>query len=64
VEQVLVWNKNRRVARVHVGEACPTLTRSDIPHRTVRFSGPGTAGWLSRVEAERLSGAAKCHRCM
>jgi hypothetical protein len=64
---VLVWNKNRRAARIHRDEHCPTLDNhrvTRIPLRNEAFAGSGTAGWLPMEDARRLSGAMPCKRCM
>jgi hypothetical protein len=63
-ELVLVWQWNVREARWHTDEHCPSLTGSDGPARSVRFEGPGTAGWLPLAEAQELPEAAPCGRCM
>jgi hypothetical protein len=64
---VLVWNKNRRTARIHRDERGPTLDNhrvTRIPARSEAFAGSGTAGWLPIREAIRLPGAKPCERCM
>ena len=60
----LVWHKNPRPAVVHYDESCPTLTRSSVPPRTVRYRGYRTAGWLPRAEARALPNASLCRHCM
>jgi hypothetical protein len=62
---VLVWNKNKNAVRIHEDAGCPSLNSrtKEIPPRSKRYAGRGTAGWLPRDEARRLPGAVFCQRC-
>lgn len=61
---VLVWQKNPRPAVVHFNGACRSLYRSTVPDRSVKFRGPGTAGWLTVQEAHNLRDTRLCGHCM
>lgn len=61
---VLVWQRNPRPAVVHTDGSCPTLSRSKVPDPSIRYQGPGTAGWLPLVEARKLPNASFCRHCM
>jgi len=61
---VLVWQKNFRPGVVHRNGLCLSLSRSAVPARSVKFNGPGTAGWLPLHEAELIRGGRLCGHCM
>ncbi len=63
-EVVLVWQRNPRPPVIHIHGGCPTLSRSVVPHSSIEFKGPGTAGWIRLEEAIRLPGTRLCQRCM
>lgn len=61
---VLVWQKNPRPAVIHLNGACLSLYQSSVPDPSVKFRGPGTAGWLPLHEAQNLRDVRMCGHCM
>jgi len=48
---------------IHSRKGCPRLMHSDVPKKSVKFAGKGTAGWLKEKKARKLDGADYCHFC-
>ncbi len=63
-ELVLIWQRNPPPALIHINGGCPSLSRSAVPHSSISFMGPGTAGWMQLDEAIRLLGPRFCKLCM
>jgi hypothetical protein len=48
---ILIWQKqSHRAALIHRDGACSSLAGSDVPQPTVKFTGPGSAGWLTVLD--------------
>jgi hypothetical protein len=63
-EAVLVRQEGEGRALIHRTSACPVLGGSVVPPHTIRFGGPGTAGWLPFAEAAGRPDVALCGVCM
>jgi hypothetical protein len=62
-EPMLVWAPGRLAPVAHGDPDCPTLAERRIPRRNQPYEGPGSVGWVSRVEALTLRNSGSLRFC-